>query len=188
MSWEAWGDDDDGTDSLYERIVGTLRDDGWLNDEEVSALQSELAAMRERAESEGRVATQWRNEWMAEQKERIAAESSLAESRRANAMLREHIEETVVLIAEGPKLAAERGMTPSEIVKWWVCELVKALSATAPEHKAWEDALWGEPVAIIKVDVRKPEWPTNLHWILQLIDISMLPAETSLYAKPQGLK
>ena len=153
MSWEAWGDDDDGTDSLYERIVGTLRDDGWLNDEEVSALQSELA-----------------------------------ESRRANAMLREHIEETVVLIAEGPKLAAERGMTPSEIVKWWVCELVKALSATAPEHKAWEDALWGEPVAIIKVDVRKPEWPTNLHWILQLIDISMLPAETSLYAKPKGLK
>ena len=58
MSYEAWGDDDDGTDSLREHIVKTLLEDGWLDDVAASDLRGQvatIAAERDqlRAEVEG---------------------------------------------------------------------------------------------------------------------------------------
>ena len=35
---KVWGDDDDGPDGMRETYAQTLREDGWLDDEEAGAL------------------------------------------------------------------------------------------------------------------------------------------------------
>ena len=44
MSYEVWGDDDDGLDSVREQYRETLLADGWLDDVQAVALQTALAA------------------------------------------------------------------------------------------------------------------------------------------------
>ena len=166
-------------DALIEKIPSTMdsvRDARAMQDmcDLARTLERELTAMTARCEK-----AELNHLGACEQITDL--ERELAESRRANAHLRTAVKRYFSAREErGHEGAIEQSRAKSD--------LDNALSATSAEQKAWEDALWGEPVAIIKVDVRKPEWPTNLHWILQLIDISMLPAETSLYAKPKGLK
>lgn len=41
MSWEAWGDGDDGMDGERERIREQLIEDGWLDDEAAAKLTAE---------------------------------------------------------------------------------------------------------------------------------------------------
>lgn len=45
MSYEAWGDDDDGLDGVRESYRKTLLDDGWLDDEAAEALTAQLDVM-----------------------------------------------------------------------------------------------------------------------------------------------
>ena len=68
-------------------------------------------------------------------------ESSLAESRRANAYLQSELRKML-----SPEMDWENG----EIgVGGKFREVARnALTTTAADHKAWEDALWGEPVAV----------------------------------------
>lgn len=40
MSYEAWGDDDDGLDGVRERYRETLLEDGWLDDEQAKKLRA----------------------------------------------------------------------------------------------------------------------------------------------------
>ena len=42
MSWEAWGDDDDGLDGVREAYSKTLLEDGWLDDQQAGALKAAL--------------------------------------------------------------------------------------------------------------------------------------------------
>ena len=44
MSYEAWGDDDDGCDGIRETYRQTLLEDGWLDDIEAEKLRAQLAA------------------------------------------------------------------------------------------------------------------------------------------------
>lgn len=45
MSYEAWGDDDDGMDGFREHYRKQLLDDGWLDDEAAAALRAERDAL-----------------------------------------------------------------------------------------------------------------------------------------------
>jgi hypothetical protein len=71
MSYEVWGDDDDGLDGLREKIAEELIGDGWLDEAAAAALlaraeaaESALAAERERAEANARDARRYR--WLRE--------------------------------------------------------------------------------------------------------------------------
>lgn len=126
---------DDCRDLEVELGAVTDRADAWQEHSvklEVRALAAEAArdsAMARIAEFEhgdddanlACIAAQEERELM-----RRDRDSAMAEL----AAMRDCLEETVVLIAEGPELAADRGMTPSELVKWWVGEIGKTLDAT----------------------------------------------------------
>lgn len=46
MSYEAWGDDDDGLDEVLFNYRKQLLEEGWFDEEQVAALQKELQRYR----------------------------------------------------------------------------------------------------------------------------------------------
>ena len=118
---------------------------------------------------------QFRIEQCEKSRERTKAE--LAESRRANAHLREAIiemrDEFCVFISYGS-----------------MDRISAALSATATDYKTWEDALFGEPVAMLFPSDDKDCFPVGYGILVKDTHpaIAELTQAFHVFAKPKGLK
>lgn len=171
------------------------------------AAQSELAAMRERLSAAEELLREIRDgevnaEDEADKFLRDDRESALAASRRANAMLREALERCLVggnhlglyKTEKWPDPEAEsetalRILCATQEYDVWCCwraimNARPAFESTAAEHKAWEDALWGEPVAEYKQWI--DEHGGQRGGIYGITPEQITPG-TLFYAKPKGL-
>ena len=107
-------------------------------------------------------------------------EAALTDSRRANAMLREALVDLDAAMIGGFDTLEARTNSRKAIIA-----ARSALSATAAEQKAWEDALWGEPVAEYKQWI--DEHGGQRGGIYGITPEQITPG-TLFYAKPKGLK
>ena len=120
------------------------------------------------------------------ERELLAAQSALAESRRANAMLREALQGARLALPVLQTMLRAEKLAGPDIAEAMARRADYVLSASAADHKAWEDALWGEPAGQLVQNGWQPSYFVEQK---QFARMSFDAASfTSLYAKPKGLK